>query len=310
MWSRTLKGTFTEGQVSDAEGMARSSGGSIPIFERLGLSSSSSRNVDNSSRPLPRSTRPELSLNHTNQIRATSSKSFREILAQESLPEQHVIEGAVGLRSHQRHAERHSFEPRIGESDGELEKAYQMIKRLNIAIKRYERREETKSEELLQANMQIEQLQTCVGELKQQVFSLQPLEYASDGQLIKQYQSLCASISDWADIQFGNFDHPLAQVHDLPVRGDNRCLIREYIAKDDLWDTISRYPSADIVMITYLLYKHLHETVLKEEICFVSLRQSHENFVSFVERELKHLDPPRGRPLDEFVFLLNARHYR
>jgi hypothetical protein len=177
----------------------------------------------------------------------------------------------------------------------ELQHARREIDSLRKAVKNHEKQEHEHVAQMSQAEHEKRGLQTCVEELKQQIFSMQPLEYATDGKLSQQYGFLCAAIMDWADIQFRDVENPPACAPHLRPHSAEARLVGRHIEDADLWPTICRYPAAGAVMTAHFLYSHLYETVLQEEVWFIGLNKDHEYFISGIEWALSNLQPPRGR---------------
>lgn len=157
-----------------------------------------------------------------------------------------------------------------------------------------ERREQRKHGELLQARAEIQHLKECLDDCKERIFKMQPLEHMTDSDIAEHYRTLCESISDWTDSQFGDYDNPLSTLDaclgsEIPAR-----LIQEYLIQCNLMGVVQKYPMAACAMITHLILRHVHQSVLRVDLCFPSLDSKCEEFILFIANAMKRNEPRRG----------------
>lgn len=179
-------------------------------------------------------------------------------------------------------------------AEADLTSAIQQRDALQVMLTEYEQREQFKNGELLQAKADIQHLNRCLDDCKERIFKMQPLEHMTDSEIANQYRTLCESISDWTDGQFGDYDNPLSLLDVCPGKETPGKLVHEYLIRDHLLEVAKKYPSAACAMITYLIHRHVYQSVLREDLCFPGLDGKCEDFVSFIANAMRNNEPRRG----------------
>lgn len=157
-----------------------------------------------------------------------------------------------------------------------------------------ERREQSKNGEILQAKAEIDHLQKCLDDCKEQIFKMQPLEHMTDSEIADHYRSLCESVSDWTDKQFGDFENPFSRLQEYCGEEASARLVHKYVVQGPGMDVVQRYPDAGSTIITFLIHHHLHHSILRENLYYPSLNEKCEEFISFIENAMRKNEPRRG----------------
>lgn len=166
---------------------------------------------------------------------------------------------------------------------------------LQEMLEGYERREQSKSGEILQAKADIQHLEKCLDGCKEQIFKMQPLQHMTDSEIADQYRLLCESISDWTDNHFGDCENSFGRLQECCGEEISGKLIHKYLVQDGQINVVRKYPLAGSTMITFLIHRHLYQSILRENLCYPSLDEKCEDFVSFMENEMRHNEPRRGK---------------
>ncbi|KAF7511581.1 hypothetical protein GJ744_004169 [Endocarpon pusillum] len=176
----------------------------------------------------------------------------------------------------------------------ELKSTVQERDALRNRLTEYERREQSKNGELVQAKADIQHLKKCLDDCKERIFKMQPLEHLTDSEIAEQYRTLCDSISDWTDSQFGDYDNPLGMLDACFATETPTKLIHAYLIRDGLMEVVKKCPTAAFPIITYLIHRHVYQSVLRENLCFPGLDPQCEDFVFFMANAMKNNEPRRG----------------
>ncbi len=179
-------------------------------------------------------------------------------------------------------------------AEAELKLASQQQNALDTMLANYELREQSKNGDLVQAQAEIRHLKDCLDDCKERIFKMQPLEHMTDTDIAEQYRSLCESVADWTDTRFGDFDHPFSRLHTCMGREVPAKLIHDYLIQGKKMELAQKYPSAGCTMITFLICRHLYQTILRETLCYPSLDPQCEEFVSFIANAMRQNEPRRG----------------
>lgn len=178
-----------------------------------------------------------------------------------------------------------------------LKSSIQQRDALQAMVEEYEWREQTKHGELIQAKTEIQHLKECLDDCKEKIFKMQPLEHLTDCEIAGQYRSLCESISDWTDSQFGDNDNALSGL-DICLKNDSPASsLQEYLIQGHLMNVVKQTPNATCAVIIHLIQFELHQAVLRQDLCFPSLDLKFEKFVSLVANAMRTNEPCRGMGL-------------
>ena len=179
-------------------------------------------------------------------------------------------------------------------AEAELKSTVQQRDALQSMVTDYERREQSKNGELVQAKADIQHLKICLDDCKERIFKMQPLEYLTDSEIAEQYRTLCESISDWTDGQFGDYDNPLSMLDACFGTETPAKLVHAYLIRNHLMEVAKKCPTAACPIITYLIQRHVYQTILREDLCFPGLHPKCEDFVSFMANAMRKNEPCRG----------------
>lgn len=175
-----------------------------------------------------------------------------------------------------------------------LDLANQQQNALQIMLEEYEQREQSKNGDLVQAQAEIQHLKGCLDDCKERIFKMQPLEHMTDTDIAEQYRCLCESIADWTDTHFGDYDEPFSRLQACMSREIPARLIHEYLLQGKRIEMVQKYPTTGCTMITFLIHRHVHQSILRETLCYPSLGAQCEEFVSFITNAMRQNEPRRG----------------
>ena len=165
----------------------------------------------------------------------------------------------------------------------------------------HKRQMELKDEELRRCSVDNCKLRESVASFTKQKLILQPQQDLKDTDIALKYQNLCTAIADWEEMQFEEMDNPLEGLEYIAFRPAVRELIEAYLIAHGEAKIAVTHPTTGNIMMTCLIHCLLHDTVLKETICWPSLDPYIEKFVSFVKHGMKTMKPARGMaPLPSF----------
>ena len=171
---------------------------------------------------------------------------------------------------------------------------------LQAMLTTYEHRDQSQNGELVQAKADNQHLKECLDDCKERILKVQPLEYMTDSEIAGQYRNLCESISDWTDGQFGDYNNPVSDLglylgREIPAK-----LFHEYLVRTHLMEVVQKYPTAACAVIAGVILRHVHHSVLREDLCFPGLQREWEEFVSFIAYAMRNNQPRKGMALLSF----------
>jgi hypothetical protein len=145
--------------------------------------------------------------------------------------------------------------------------------------------------------MEISHLQSCLEDCKERIFAMQSVEHMTDCQLTEQYVALRDSVSDWADVQFGQLDNPLCGINGVMGGTEAAEVAQVFLLRKDRLDVARTYPTSGCIVLTSLIHSFLHwEEILHEKASFPGIGQAWEDLLAFLEDGLRSLRPARGEP--------------
>ncbi len=222
------------------------------------------------------------------------SRNAVRIAQQGSHREVHESARNLVLELNQAVQQNDNLKEHIRYAEAELTLLFQQQHALQTMLSECEHREQSKNGELVQAKSDIQHLEKCLDDCKERIFKMQPLEHLTDSEVAEQYRTLCESISDWTDSQFGDYDIPLSMLEACFGTGTPARLVHAYLVPDRLMEVAKKYPNAACPIITYLIHRHVDQSILREDLCFPGLDPTCEEFVSFMANAMKNNKPSRG----------------
>ena len=148
-----------------------------------------------------------------------------------------------------------------------------------------------------------EQLESC----KDALFSLRPLAQVPDSEIVSDYESLCASISDWVGSQLRDFEERAATPVTAVSGGD----------RPD-WEVLLKgEPRIDEYLIGSLIHDRIHQDFLGNHILYFGIPQDMAKWLQEWEESMRRVKPRKGKALqahsDSALFQLTVirrfRHY-
>lgn len=131
-------------------------------------------------------------------------------------------------------------------------------------------------------------------ECKDDLLRLQPPSQKSDSEISEQYSNLHQHISRWVDDETEDsqmleqrFEALGANVDDLPES------LRKYIKSDHL-RLARKYPSAQPLILRYLVQSYLNDCIFSDEIFFFGLDLRTTQLLMGIEQGMGRLEPQRG----------------
>jgi hypothetical protein len=87
-------------------------------------------------------------------------------------------------------------------------------------------------------------------------------------------------------------DNPLESLGNIDFGPATAELVQAYLGAHGEAKIAITYLSTGKIMPTYTIHRHLHQTMLQESICWLSLNASMENFVSLIKHGKQTVEPP------------------
>ena len=148
--------------------------------------------------------------------------------------------------------------------------------------------------ELNVSKQEAQKLHENLEQCKERIFGMQPVEQVTDAQLGKQYQSLCETIEDWVERQFGGLDSLFENVLEIEWIEPYKGMLIEYLVTDGELNVALQCPSASDAMLRLLMDRHLQNFVLHEGIVFFGLSDAYRRFLLDLKTEMRKLEPRRS----------------